>query len=188
MTKPKCPQAIEQVDTAKLIPYAKNSRTHTESQVAQIAASIREFGFTNPVLIDAENGIIAGHGRVMAAQLLKMDKVPCIRLGYLTETQRKAYVIADNRLAEKGAEWDMDILKNELETLLSEGFDLALTGFDLNEITEDEPEIKTLSIERPPRLAWILISVPIEKFGKVQALMDDLPNEAETYTTYTDED
>lgn len=112
-----------------LIPYARNSRTHSEEQVAQIAASIREFGFTNPVLVDAEGGIIAGHGRVMAARKLGMTKVPVIELGHLTETQRRAYVIADNKLA-LNAGWDEELLRLELEDLAADGFDITLTGFD----------------------------------------------------------
>jgi ParB-like chromosome segregation protein Spo0J len=90
---------IEQIGIATLIPFAKNSRTHSDEQVAQIAASIREFGFTNPVLVDEANGIIAGHGRVLAARKLKLTEVPCIRLSHLTEAQKRAYVIADNKLS-----------------------------------------------------------------------------------------
>jgi ParB-like chromosome segregation protein Spo0J len=120
---------IEQIKTAELIPYARNTRTHSEAQVAQIAGSIREFGFTNPVLIDAENGIIAGHGRVMAAQKLGLAKVPCIRLGHLTDTQRRAYIIADNKLA-MNAGWDEEMLGIELADLREADFDLGLLGFD----------------------------------------------------------
>lgn len=120
---------IETLPTDKLIPYARNTRTHSEAQVAQIAGSIREFGFTNPVLIDAENGIIAGHGRVMAAQKLGLDKVPCIRLGHLTDTQRRAYIIADNKLA-LNAGWDEEMLGIELAALREDDFDLDLLGFD----------------------------------------------------------
>ncbi len=120
---------VEYVTTSELIPYARNSRTHTEEQVAQIASSIREFGFTNPVLIDKENSIIAGHGRVSAAHLLKMKSLPCIRLEHLTETQRKAYVIADNKIAENSG-WDWQGLTNVLQELKIENFDLAITGFE----------------------------------------------------------
>ena len=98
-------QNVEVIGIEKLIPYVKNSRTHSDEQVAQIAASIKEFGFNNPVLIGSDDVIIAGHGRVMAARKLGMLEVPCIRLGHLTETQRKAYIIADNRLA-LNAGWD----------------------------------------------------------------------------------
>lgn len=124
---------VETLSVETLIPYARNSRTHSEEQVAQIAGSIREFGFTNPVLIDANNGIIAGHGRVMAARKLGLTEVPCIRLGHLTESQRRAYVIADNKLA-LNAGWDEELLKLELVGLQEEGFDLDLTGFSTDEI------------------------------------------------------
>jgi DNA modification methylase len=124
---------IEQLPTDTLIPYARNTRTHSEAQVAQIAGSIREFGFTNPILIDGENGIIAGHGRVLAAQKLGLGKVPCIRLSHLTDTQRRAYIIADNKLA-LNAGWDEELLGLELADLREEGFDLELTGFDGDEL------------------------------------------------------
>lgn len=120
---------IETIPIADLIPYARNSRTHSDQQVAQVAASIREFGFTNPVLIDAEDGIIAGHGRVMAARKLGLEKVPCIRLGHLTETQKRAYIIADNKLALNSG-WDEEMLGLELADLREEDFDLDLVGFD----------------------------------------------------------
>ena len=124
---------IEQIGIATLIPFAKNSRTHSDAQVAQIAASIREFGFTNPVLIDEANGIIAGHGRVMAARKLKLTEVPCIRLAHLTDAQKRAYVIADNKLA-LNAGWDEAMLKLELADLKALNFDLDLTGFNTDEI------------------------------------------------------
>jgi DNA modification methylase len=126
---------IEILKTDSLIPYARNSRTHSEAQVAQIAGSIREFGFTNPVLIDGENGIIAGHGRIMAAQKLGLAEVPCIRLDHLTETQRKAYVIADNKLALNSG-WDDSMLALELAELQDDNFDLSLTGFDESELAD----------------------------------------------------
>ena len=116
-----------------LIPYASNSRTHDDAQVAQIAASIKEFGFNNPVLIDETGGIIAGHGRVLAARKLGLDKVPTIELAHLTPNQRKAYVIADNKLA-LNAGWDMEMLSLEMGDLDKEGFDLSLIGFDDNEL------------------------------------------------------
>ena len=112
-----------------LIPYARNSRTHSKDQVAQIAASIREFGWTNPILVDGDGTIIAGHGRVMAARKLGEKEVPCIELGHLTEAQKRAYVIADNQLA-LNAGWDMELLKVEMVDLNTDGFDLALLGFD----------------------------------------------------------
>jgi ParB-like chromosome segregation protein Spo0J len=124
---------IETLPTDSLVPYARNSRTHSPQQVQQIAGSIREFGFTNPVLIDSGNGIIAGHGRVMAAQMLGIDKVPCIRLGHLTEIQKQAYIIADNKLA-LNAGWDEAMLGLELAELREADFDLGLMGFDADEI------------------------------------------------------
>jgi len=116
-----------------LIPYARNSRTHSDAQVAQIAASIREFGWTNPVLIDAEGGIIAGHGRVMAGRKLGITEAPCIVLENLTDAKRRAYVIADNKIA-LNAGWDIELLKVELGDLNALDFDLALTGFDPGEL------------------------------------------------------
>ena len=125
---------IETVDIEKLIPYARNSRTHSDEQVAQIAGSIREFGFTNPVLIGVDNDIIAGHGRVMAARKLGLAEVPCIRLAHLTDTQRRAYVIADNKLALNSG-WDEELLKVELLSLRDEeNFDLDLIGFSEDEL------------------------------------------------------
>ena len=126
---------IEYLPTDSLIPYARNSRSHSDSQVAQIAGSIREFGFTNPCLIDAQDGLIAGHGRVLAALKLKIDTVPCIRLSHLTDTQRKAYVIADNKLALTSS-WDAELLSLELEELHSAEFDMALLGFDSMELAQ----------------------------------------------------
>jgi ParB-like chromosome segregation protein Spo0J len=108
---------IEQLKLTELIPYANNAKLHDDAQVASIAGSIKQFGFNNPVLIDKDGGIIAGHGRVLAARKLELDKVPCIRLGHLTENQKRAYIIADNRLAETGGGWDRDMLKIELEDI-----------------------------------------------------------------------
>jgi ParB-like chromosome segregation protein Spo0J len=120
--------------TGDLVPYARNSRTHSEEQVGQIAASIREFGFTNPVLVDEENTIIAGHGRIMAAQKLGMVEVPTITLSGLTESQRKAYIIADNRLA-LNAGWDDEMLRLEISDLSESEFDLDLLGFGPSELS-----------------------------------------------------
>jgi ParB family chromosome partitioning protein len=124
---------IEHLSIDALVPYARNSRTHSAEQIAQIAGSIKEFGFTNPVLIDADGGIIAGHGRVMAARKLGLTEVPCIRLGYLTETQKRAYVIADNKLA-LNAGWDEEMLRLELGELREAEVDLSLVGFTEEEI------------------------------------------------------
>jgi ParB-like chromosome segregation protein Spo0J len=128
---------------ANLVPYARNSRTHSAAQVDKIAASIKEFGFLNPVIVDGDNGIIAGHGRILAAQKLGLETVPTIEAAHLTDAQRKAYIIADNRLA-LDAGWDDDLLKIELQDLEGEGFDLSLTGFDLEELTQlfDEPNFE----------------------------------------------
>lgn len=116
-----------------LIPYINNSRTHSEEQINQICASINEFGFTNPLLIDEKDNIIAGHGRLLASKKLKMEEVPCIILSGLTEAQKKAYVIADNKMA-LNAGWDFNLLSFELENLKELDFDLELTGFDVDEI------------------------------------------------------
>jgi len=122
-----------------LIPYARNSRTHSEAQITKIAASIKEFGFLNPVIVDGESGIVAGHGRVMAAKKLGMDEVPVIEANHLTEAQRRAYVIADNRLA-LDAGWDDEMLRVEFAELEGLGFDIDLTGFTPEEIAALEPE------------------------------------------------
>lgn len=119
--------------TEDLIPYARNSRTHDESQVAQIAASIKEFGWTNPILLDGENGIIAGHGRVLAAQKLGETKVPTIELAHLTDTQKRAYIIADNKLALNSG-WDNEMLLLEIETLQEAGYGIDVLGFDDKEL------------------------------------------------------
>lgn len=116
-----------------LIPYVNNSRKHSDEQVAQIASSIKEFGWTNPILIDGTNSIIAGHGRLMAARKLKMEEVPTIELSHLTDTQRKALVIADNKLA-LNADWDTNLLTIELDELLKDGFALDILGFNADEL------------------------------------------------------
>lgn len=128
---------------ADLIPYARNSRTHSDAQVTKIAASIKEFGFLNPVIVDGQNGIIAGHGRVMAAKKLGLEEVPVIEASHLTEAQRRAYVIADNRLA-LDAGWDEEMLRVEFAELEELGFDLELTGFSVDEMANifDEPEFQ----------------------------------------------
>ena len=151
-----------------LIPYALNSRTHSDAQIAQIAASIKEFGFLNPIIIDGENGIIAGHGRVLAAQKLGMTELPVVEADHLTDAQRKAYVIADNRLA-LNAGWDNQVLTTELAALQELDFDLDLLGFDGKELAEllkpevvegqtdeDEvPEAPEIPVTKPGDI-WIL--------------------------------
>ena len=154
----------------ELIPYARNPRTHSDAQVAQIAASIREFGWTNPVLVDGENGIIAGHGRVMAARKLGLERVPVIELAHMSKAQKRAYVLADNQLA-LNAGWDDELLRLELADLSELGFDLGLIGFGEGELerllaladgdeaageTEDEvPEPPEEPVSKPGDL-WVL--------------------------------
>jgi ParB-like chromosome segregation protein Spo0J len=137
---------IEHLKTSDLIPYARNAKKHDAAQISKLCGSIKEFGFTNPVLIDKDNGIIAGHGRVLAAQSLALETVPCIRLGHLTDTQRRAYILADNRLAEIGGGWDEEMLKLELADLAALDVDVAEIGFgaeDLAEVPEEEEEKST---------------------------------------------
>ena len=124
---------IKEVAVYKLIPYAKNSRTHSPEQVGQIAASIKEFGFRNPILVDGV-GIIAGHGRLLAAQKLGLDQVPTIDCSDMTESQKKAYIIADNKLA-LNADWDTNLLSIELEYLSENGFNLEVLGFNTEELS-----------------------------------------------------
>ena len=114
--------------TGDLIPYVNNARTHSDAQVSQIAASIKEFGFNNPILLDGSNGVIAGHGRLLAAKKLGLEQVPCIDLQFATEAQKKAYILADNKLAEN-AGWDKELLKVELEGLQLDGCNLETLGF-----------------------------------------------------------
>jgi DNA modification methylase len=161
---------IEQWPTTKLLPYARNARTHSNEQVAQIAASIVEFGFTNPILVGGDGVIIAGHGRLAAAQKLGLEIVPVVVLDHLSPTQRRALVIADNRIAEN-AGWDDAMLRIELQDLQDEGFDLDITGFDADALMEllsgeeadkegqtDEdavPPVNEASISRPGDI-WIM--------------------------------
>ena len=158
---------IKEVEVSALIPYAKNSRTHDDAQVAQIAASIKEFGWTNPILVDGDKGVIAGHGRLLAARKLGMDKVPTIELKDMTEAQKKAYVIADNKLA-LNAGWDTNFLSLELQELKDQDFDLTLLGFDdkeldallAPEVTEgltDEDSVPDTPIEPKTKLGDIYI-------------------------------
>jgi len=134
---------VERRSIKTIIPYARNSRTHSDEQVAQIAASIKEWGFTNPILIDIDGEIIAGHGRLLAAQKLGLEEVPCITAVGWTDAQKKAYVIADNKLA-LNAGWDESLLKIEFKELGDLNFDLELTGFSLDELADlfDEPNFE----------------------------------------------
>ena len=126
---------MELVPIEKLVPYVNNARTHNASQIMKLRSSLREFGFINPVIIDRDYNIIAGHGRVMAAREEKIGKVPCVFVDYLTEAQKKAYILADNRMA-MDAGWDEQILKVEIESLQAENFDVSLTGFDEKELSD----------------------------------------------------
>jgi DNA modification methylase len=156
---------IKTVTVDKLIPYVRNSRTHSDAQIAQIAASIKEFGWTNPILVDAENGIIAGHGRLMAARKLGYTEVPVIELKDMTETQKRAYVIADNQLA-LNAGWDFSLLSLEVADLKENDFDLDLLGFDPKELENllepeevegltDEDEVPEVPVEPKTKLGDI---------------------------------
>ena len=158
--------AIDYRPIGDLIPYARNARTHSEAQVALIADSIREYGFTNPVLVDGENGIIAGHGRVMAARKLGLPQVPVIELAHLTEAQKRAYILADNKLAEQ-AGWDRELLALELGDLQDMAVDLTSLGFDAAELNallrsgdadereDDIPAVPVVPASQPGDL-WLL--------------------------------
>jgi DNA modification methylase len=159
---------IEKIGIDKLIPYARNARTHSDEQVAQIAASIREFGFNNPVLIADDNSIIAGHGRVMAARKLNLSEVPCIRLSHLSETQRKAYILADNKLA-LNAGWDDNLLSIELADLKDLGFDTDLTGFSADEIAALMPVEVTEGLTDEDEVPEVPVD-PVTKLGDVWLL------------------
>ena len=170
MTEPWFSSAIERWPTDKLVPYARNARTHSEVQVAQIAASIVEFGFTNPILAGSDGVIVAGHGRLAAAQKLGLDTVPVVVLDHLTPTQRRALIIADNRIAEN-AGWDDAMLRIELQSLQDDGFNLDITGFDADALaaimageettvdgnTDEDavPEVPVTPISRPGDI-WVL--------------------------------
>ena len=170
MSEPWLSTQIERWPTEKLVPYARNARTHSEEQVAQIAASIVEFGFTNPILAGSDGVIVAGHGRLAAAQKLGLNNVPVVVLDHLTPTQRRALIIADNRIAEN-AGWDDTMLRIELQSLQEDGFNLDITGFDADALAEimageeatvdgntDEdaiPELSETAISRPGDV-WIL--------------------------------
>lgn len=185
-----------------LVPYANNSRTHDDAQVAQIAASMREFGFTNPVLIDEEGGIIAGHGRILAAQQLDIQKVPCITLIGLSEEQKKAYIIADNQLP-LNAGWDLDMLKSEILELQEAEYDIDIMGFEpdflddllLDDIDDSltDPEEVGAPVENPvskPGDIWLLgnhrlLCGDSTNIDAVEAMMDgDLADQLITDPPY----
>lgn len=194
---------IEQINIENLLPYARNSRTHSDEQTAQIAASIKEFGFTNPVLIDNDNQIIAGHGRVLAARKLKMKDVPCIRLGYLTETQKRAYVIADNKLALNSG-WDEELLALEIAELQNDDFDVSLLGFSdeelkdlgqqlVDEIQAEYDESKyTKKIDAPiykpegpkPEIAELFDKTQYSKLVEAIESNKDIPDDERSFLLY----
>lgn len=155
------------VSVASLIPYATNARTHSEAQVAQIAASIREFGFINPVIIDGDNGIIAGHGRLLAARKLGMAEVPALEVTHLTPAQRQAYILADNKLA-LNAGWDADLLKIELTDLGGKGFDLSVIGFNTDELAALLAD-KTVGLTDPDDVPEVP-EIPVSALGDVWRL------------------
>ena len=126
---------MKMVSTDKLIPYVNNARTHSQEQVNKLRGSLREFGFINPVIIDADYNVIAGHGRLMAAKEEGIEEVPCVLVDYLTEAQKKAYILADNRYAQD-AGWDEELLRLEIESLEGMDFDVSLTGFNEDEIAD----------------------------------------------------
>lgn len=147
---------VERRNVSELIPYVRNSRTHSEAQVSQIAASIREWGWTMPILCDEEGNVIAGHGRIMAAQKLGIVEAPCMTAVGWSEAKRRAYVVADNKLA-LNSEWDTEMLRIEMSELDDMGFDLELTGFDAGEISalqfDDDAEIDMPALadgDKPP--------------------------------------
>lgn len=145
-------EKLELIELTKLIPNVRNARTHSVPQVNQLRASLREFGFVNPILVDSDLNIIAGHGRLMAAQAEGFDSVPCVFVEHLTEAQKRAYILADNRLAEL-AGWDEELLKAELDALREMNFDVSLTGFDdyefkTVEVPEDNFDVAS-ELEKP---------------------------------------
>jgi DNA modification methylase len=160
---------IESMRVEDLVPYARNAKRHDAAQVAKIAGSISEFGFANPILIDSSNGVIAGHGRLLAARKLGMESVPCIRLSHLTENQKKAYILADNRLAEVGASWDEEMLKLEIEQIdWAEIKEVKIDDFEFGEIefgkSEDsEKEVVEDEAPEPP-------DNPVSKLGDIWML------------------
>jgi hypothetical protein len=171
---------IQWLPVAKLIPYARNARTHTDAQVAQIAASIREFGFNNPVLVDAEGGIIAGHGRVMAARKLGMADVPTITLPHLSDTQKRAFILADNRIA-LNAGWDDDLLAIELTELNIDGFSLDILGFTQEEIdgvlNADEPasvspKVWTVDVDEGGPYLFVRVHVDPSNMAKLRDIIE----------------
>lgn len=171
---------IEQVATEDLIAYARNARTHSPEQVSQIAKSIETFGFNNPILIDENNQIIAGHGRVMAAKQIGLASVPCIRLLWLTDTQRRAYILADNKIAEN-AGWDQAMLESEIEDLAALDMDPMLMGFDFHaelENVDAPPPPPAVETSQVNDVFWINITGPLKNqnqaLDRLRTVMADI--------------
>ena len=159
------------VEVDKLIPYVNNAKQHSDSQVTKIASSIREFGFLNPVLIDASYNVIAGHGRILAAKKLGLDEVPCLFVEGLTDAQRKAYILADNRLSELG-EWDMNLVGLELGELDADGFDVDLLGFDNIDLDEEYGTDFSLPDGDKPEIVTMTFTLHEEQKGLIEYAME----------------
>jgi DNA modification methylase len=191
MSEPWISTQIESWSTESLLPYVRNARTHSHEQISQIAASIVEFGFTNPILAGSDKIIVAGHGRLLAAQKLGLTEVPVVVLDHLTPAQRKALIIADNKIAEN-AGWDEELLRTELQALIDEGFNLDLTGFDPDELDEifvaEESTVEGITDEdETPDLGDELISRSGDVWimGNHRLLCGD-STDANSYTTIMD--
>lgn len=169
-----------EVPIAQLTPYERNAKQHPAEQIEKIKDSIKEFGFLSPCLIDRDGNIIAGHGRVEAAKALGMETVPCVYVEGLTETQRRAYIIADNRLTELGG-WDMDLVEEELQALVSSDFDISLTGFELDDSDFDEgredPEGQLDLTQTLPESKVYIYSVSAFGVGSEKIAMVKLPQD-----------
>lgn len=168
---------MKKVLVASLVPYAKNTRTHSPEQINKIAASITEFGWTNPILIDGDNNIIAGHGRILAAKQLGITEVPAIDLSHLTATQRRAYIIADNQLALESG-WDNNLLALELDELDKLDFKLDILGFDedeINKIINQSEVLKEITIQlKPIKKTRILISIENNSSINIDSIINQL--------------
>lgn len=162
--------------TKSLLRNERNARFHSAEQVEAIANSIREFGFTNPILLDADDIIIAGHGRLEAASRLGLEEVPVINLGHLSDAKKRAYAIADNKIP-LSAEWDMDMLKAELDALDVDGFDLTLTGFSMDELDDLLKDVDALLPNEPVQQLPTRQNEPMEEYPEEEEAKDDLPQE-----------
>lgn len=171
---------LQQVPIDKLVPYERNAKVHGTDQIQKLKASMQEFGFVSPILIDEQNRIIAGHGRVQAARELGMTEVPAVYVEGLTETQRRAYIIADNRLTELGG-WDDDLLQEELKGLSEDGFDIDLTGFELEDVMPGEVDADVLAEVNPtaalPESRIIVCSISTFGTGSEKILLIPIPQE-----------